>query len=272
MVNRMNGGAAEQLNEKQLYTHCTFTHIWKILQFTANTPITCFTGTIGRRGRAEKTVEVEQWWGARQWLSAIIKVKLTCYRPSVGRGIALLFHDRGTRRGWVVSSTTRPHFTPGKDPVPIVQEAGWAPGPVWMVGKSRSHWDLIPYCPARSQLLYRLSNPAHWVQLYRVWFHQVSVQFKWKVPITVQVKVEHLTSARHFVAVIPEYVLLVTDCPWSCWLLEPTCICSSHWKVGKRHVLLCTKETGQCTKPCQTWTENTAECVTVYPRVLLLMP
>jgi len=39
------------------------------------------------------------------------------YRPSVaqrvGRGIALLFHDRGTRR---VSSTPRPHFTPGKDP------------------------------------------------------------------------------------------------------------------------------------------------------------
>ena len=30
--------------------------------------------------------------------------------------------------GWVVSSTPRPHFTPGRDPVPIVQEAGWAPG------------------------------------------------------------------------------------------------------------------------------------------------
>ena len=28
--------------------------------------------------------------------------------------------------------TPRPgRFTPGKDPVPIVQEAGWAPGPVW---------------------------------------------------------------------------------------------------------------------------------------------
>ena len=25
----------------------------------------------------------------------------------------------------------RPFFTPGKDPVPMVQEAGWAPGPVW---------------------------------------------------------------------------------------------------------------------------------------------
>jgi len=29
-------------------------------------------------------------------------------------------------------STPRPdRFTPGKDPVPIVQEAGWAPGTVW---------------------------------------------------------------------------------------------------------------------------------------------
>jgi len=47
------------------------------------------------------------------------------------RGIALLFHDHGTRRGWRVSVTLRPLFTPGKDPVPTVQEAGWAPGPVW---------------------------------------------------------------------------------------------------------------------------------------------
>ena len=29
-------------------------------------------------------------------------------------------------------STPRPgRFIPGKDPVPDVQEAGWAPGPVW---------------------------------------------------------------------------------------------------------------------------------------------
>ena len=36
-----------------------------------------------------------------------------------------------TRRGSGVSVTPWPLFTPGKDPVPIVQEAGWAPGPVW---------------------------------------------------------------------------------------------------------------------------------------------
>jgi len=41
--------------------------------------------------------------------------------------------------------------TPGKDPVPIVQEAGWAPGPAWTGGKSRPHRDLIPNRPARSQ-------------------------------------------------------------------------------------------------------------------------
>ena len=79
----------------------------------------------------------------------------------VGRGVALLFHDRSTRRGLVVSSTPRPHFTPGKDTVFILQEAGWAPGPVWTGGKSRSHQHSIPDRPARSQSLYRLSCPAH---------------------------------------------------------------------------------------------------------------
>ena len=66
--------------------------------------------------------------------------KWSHYKPSVtqrvGRGIHLLFHDNGTRRGWEVSSMPWPHFTPRKDPVPILQEAGWAPGPVWMGGKS----------------------------------------------------------------------------------------------------------------------------------------
>jgi hypothetical protein len=86
----------------------------------------------------------------------------------VGRGIAVLFLDRGTRRGRVVSSTPRPHFTPGKDPVPILQKAGWAPGPVWTAGKSRPHRDSIPDRPALSQSLYRLSYWAH--KSYTVWY------------------------------------------------------------------------------------------------------
>ena len=89
----------------------------------------------------------------------VIPLQVRCAQR-VGRGIALLFHDRGTRRGWVVSSTPRPHFTLGKDPVPILQEAGWAPGSVWTGGKSRPHRDSIPDRPARSQFLYRLSYRA----------------------------------------------------------------------------------------------------------------
>ena len=70
----------------------------------------------------------------------------------VGRGIALLFHDRGTRRGRVVSSTPRPHFTPEKDLVPILHKAGQAPGQVWMGGKSCPHQDSTPDRPARSSV------------------------------------------------------------------------------------------------------------------------
>ena len=84
----------------------------------------------------------------------------------MGRVIALLFHDRGTRRGWVVSSTPRLHCTPGKDPVLILQEAGWAPGPVWKGEKSRPHRDSIPDRPACSQSLHRLSYPAHVLWYY----------------------------------------------------------------------------------------------------------
>ena len=53
----------------------------------------------------------------------------------------------------MVSSTPRPHFTPGKDAVPIVQEAGWATGLVWTGGKSRPHRESIPDRPARCMYL-----------------------------------------------------------------------------------------------------------------------
>ena len=49
--------------------------------------------------------------------------------------------------------------TPRKDPAPIVQEAGWAPGPVWTGVKSPLNRDSIPDRPARSRSLYRLSYP-----------------------------------------------------------------------------------------------------------------
>jgi len=112
-------------------------------------------------------------------MPAYNKVKWSRYSPGVaqrvGRGIAVLFHDRGTRRVWVVRSTPRPHFTPGKVLVPILQEAGWAIKPVWTGGKSRPNRDSIPDRPARSQSLYRLSYPAH-IHIY-IYIYKVKV--KW---------------------------------------------------------------------------------------------
>jgi hypothetical protein len=69
----------------------------------------------------------------------------------VGRGIALLFHDRGTRRGVSGQQHASAALNPGKEPVPILPEAGWAPGLVWTGGKSRPHRDSIPDRPARNQ-------------------------------------------------------------------------------------------------------------------------
>jgi len=73
----------------------------------------------------------------------------------------------GARRGWGVSVTPRPLFTPGKDPIPIVQEAGWAPGSVWPgAGNFASTGIPSPNRPARSQSLYRLSYRAHKLLYY----------------------------------------------------------------------------------------------------------
>ena len=60
---------------------------------------------------------------------------------------------------------------PVKDPVPIVQEAGWAPGPVWTGEENFATPPTgirSPDRPARSQSLYRLSYPAHYSRYFEV--------------------------------------------------------------------------------------------------------
>ena len=68
----------------------------------------------------------------------------------VGRGIVLLFHDRGTRR---ISSTHRPQFTPGKDD-------GLVPWPVWTGGKFRPHRYSTPNRPVRSSVTIQTELPG----------------------------------------------------------------------------------------------------------------
>jgi len=84
----------------------------------------------------------------------------TAHRES--RSIALLIHDHGTRRGWGFSVRPQPFFTRGKGPVPILHEAGWAPGPVWAGAENLAFTGIRPPDrPARNQSLYRVRYPAH---------------------------------------------------------------------------------------------------------------
>ena len=76
------------------------------------------------------------------------------------RGIAVPFHDHGTRGGWGVSVTPRPLFTPGKNP--LYMRLGGPQGRSGQVRKISSPTGIrSPDRPARSQSLYRLRYPAH---------------------------------------------------------------------------------------------------------------
>ena len=63
--------------------------------------------------------------------------------------------------GWVVNATPRALYSREKDPVPIVQEAGWVPGPVWTGEENLAPTRIRSTDrPARSESLYRLSYPG----------------------------------------------------------------------------------------------------------------
>ena len=118
----------------------------------------------------------------------------TAHRES--RGIALPFHDHGTRWGWGVSVTPRPLFTPGKDQVPIVQEAGWAPGPDWTGAENLALTGIrSPDRPSRSQSPYRLSYPAQFMNIQRA-----KIYFQWCDILQMRLKkgsVLHLTITNN---------------------------------------------------------------------------
>ena len=77
----------------------------------------------------------------------------------------------------MVSVKPRPLFISGKGPVPIVEEAGWAPGPVWTCAENLAPTGIrSPDRPARSQSLYRLQYPAHYME--KAPFYVLSVKMR----------------------------------------------------------------------------------------------
>jgi hypothetical protein len=131
-------------------------HISYTEELVLNILATCASGMT----KTIPDVEIGRWVGKNVKCTLVQTLRLCtrCMAHRESRRIALLFHDHGTRRGWGVSVTPHPLFTPGKDPVPIVQETGWAPGPVWTGVENLAPtavWS--PDRPARSQSPYWLS-------------------------------------------------------------------------------------------------------------------
>jgi len=143
--------------------------------------------------------------------------------------------------GWVVSSTSWPHFTPGKDTVPIVQEARWTPGPVWMGGKSCPHRDSIPDRPAHSQSLHQLSYPAHkykkilfckyWIYTNRLWSLKMMQCSMYRMVVHIEVVCVWVTwhswHWHFYCAAWPLFgwwIVRVWPIPW----------CHSEWRVMRQ--------------------------------------
>ena len=111
----------------------------------------------------------------------------------MGRGIAIPnLRPRHWKWGWV--SAPRPgRFTPSKDPVPIVQEAGWAPGPFWSGAENLAFTGIrSPDRPARSESLYRLSYPGRRITLV------TTAEWRWRSILTptAWLKVQELEKNR----------------------------------------------------------------------------
>jgi hypothetical protein len=97
----------------------------------------------------------------------LVKVKVSLTDPKAQKEVEAQLYSflisALERGGWPAPRPGR--FTPVKDPVPIVQEAGWAPGPVLTCAKNLAPTGIFlctrsPDRPARSQSLYRLSYPG----------------------------------------------------------------------------------------------------------------
>jgi hypothetical protein len=73
----------------------------------------------------------------------IVEVQLHCFFSLRARWV------------WMVNATPRPLYPRARDPVPIVQRAGWAPGPVWTGTKNLASTGIrSPDRPASSESLY----------------------------------------------------------------------------------------------------------------------
>jgi hypothetical protein len=98
-----------------------------------------------------------------------------CTARRGSRGIALLLHDHGTRRGWGVSVTSRPFLPPGKTRYPVYRRLGGPQGKSGQVRKISPppRFDLRTLQPIAS----RYTNYFTWPQTLLYRFSEVRITF-----------------------------------------------------------------------------------------------
>jgi len=127
----------------------------------------------------------------------------------------------------------QPQFTPKKDPVSILQQTGWAPGPVWMGRKSDPHQDSVPDRPAGSQSLYWLNYPAHPCVSKQVKIHALSIIHQ---NFSQSILMNKMCGPQHFpvqnIILIMQFLLWRRQCDF------PTSIAQAPVSPGSIHSIL----------------------------------
>ena len=147
----------------------------------------------------------------------------------MGRDIALLFHDRGTGRGWVVSSTPRPHFTPGKDPFPFYRRLG---GPQGQSGRAKN---LVP-TGIRSRTVQPVVS-RYSVLIYSIIFILIE---EWKTNLMSLVILFHFVCAQYVSDINISNIKSLRLC---CWITTSVVLfCKDGWfsvSVNLRCIVVC---------------------------------
>ena len=80
----------------------------------------------------------------------LIKLKVQKVKFALGVEVLIYsFFNLCEKWVWVVNVTPRPLYSRKKDTVTLIQETGWAPGPVWTdAEKSRPNRNSIPGPPS----------------------------------------------------------------------------------------------------------------------------
>ena len=142
----------------------------------------------------------------------------------------------GTKKGWGVSVTPRPLFTPRKDPVPIIQEARWVPEPVWTgVENLASNGIRSPDHPARSvaAMPTTLPGPLEPPDLLKFFEEKKNYNFFWmnSFPISARSLLFRSLTLRPFV------LLVRTACVWRwSWSIDGMILTYQIWSTGKRPI------------------------------------